>query len=69
MSKNWEVDLHYVFVVAVQGAETEDEAVEYAQEESSISMSQSLVESRAKVVHRKDWDSTVRHAHAINRPD
>lgn len=69
MAKNYEVELHYVFVVAVEGAENEEEATEFAEEEASMSMAQALIESRARVVGGKDWESTVRHAHAVNRPD
>ncbi len=69
MSKNWEVELHYVVVVAVQGCETEDEAFQFAQDEVSMSMSEAMTDGMAKVVPDEEWESTVRHAHFVNRPD
>lgn len=53
MANNYEVELHYVFVVAVEGAENEEEATEFAEEEASMSMAQALIESRAVVPNVK----------------
>lgn len=68
MSKNWEVEITYVVTIAVEQADNEDDALEWAQNELSFVSDLDMVESRCRIVDMKEWDVVRRHAAAVARP-
>lgn len=69
MSKNWEVEITYVVTVAVENADNEEDALEWAQNELSFVSDLDMVESRSREVGVKEWELVKRHAHKIAESD
>ena len=66
MSKNWEVELHYVVTVAVEDAENEEKALEYAENELSFISDLDMTDGRFRVVSDPtEWKTVVRHADKV----
>lgn len=65
MSKNWEVELTYTVTVAVEDCDSEDEAIEFAENELSFVSDLDMTEGRTRVVNDKEWESVKRHAHKV----
>lgn len=69
MVKNWEVEITYVVTVAVENADNEEDALEWAQNELSFVSDLDMVESRSREVGEKEWERVKRHAHKIAESD
>lgn len=69
MKKNWEVEMTFVVTVAVEGAENEEEAIEYANNELSFVSDLEMVEARCRVVKGRKWESVCRHAEKVAKDE
>lgn len=65
MKKNWEVEMTFVVTVAVEAAENEEEAIEYANNELSFVSDLEMVEARCRAVKGKEWVDVCRHAEKV----
>jgi hypothetical protein len=67
--KNYEVTLVYSYRIAVEGAESEQKAIQYAMEESGFDMGNCYDQRAREAQDEFDWNSIVRHADQVGRDD
>jgi acyl-CoA reductase-like NAD-dependent aldehyde dehydrogenase len=66
---NYEVELTYIPVVVVIDAANEDEAVEHAKGELSMSLNDCLMDTKVRKLKRgRETESALMHADEVSKP-
>jgi hypothetical protein len=67
---NYEVELMYGTTVVVLGAQNEEEALEFAEDQLPMMVGLELFDSKVRKLKRgKATESAVRHADHVSRPE
>jgi acyl-CoA reductase-like NAD-dependent aldehyde dehydrogenase len=66
---NYEVEFVYCPVVVVIGAKDEEQAIEFAQDEMPMTMTECLMDTKVRKLKRgRETDAAVREADEVSRP-
>lgn len=69
MKQNYEVKIDLQCRVVVEGAESEERAIEFAHDETHFSQADEIECNVRLIRDQKDFDQSSRHANVVSRDD